>query len=343
MSLAPAELDATVSSIARAQLPDGAIPWYPGGHVDPWNHVEATMALDVGGRHLEAGRAYRWLATAQRSDGAWPASVRRGRVRDATLDANFSAYAAAGAWHHWLATGDRSFVGWMWPTVERALDFVLRLQRTDGAIAWARDAGYRPWPRALLSSSSCIHLSLGCAISLAGLTGNERPDWELSQTNLAHAIGNRRKAFENKDRFSMDWYYPVLGGVLRREAGAARIDSRWEHFVEEGLGVRCVADRPWVTTAETCELVLALDALGLQDRAESLFDWVQHLRAADGSYWTGATFPDGTRWPVEQTTWSSGAVVLAYDALAGSSDTSGFFRSEGDAVPVASQPLADPF
>ena len=30
----------------------------------------------------------------------------------------------------------------------------------------------------------------------------------------------------------------------------------------DGLGVRCVSDRPWVTAAETCELVLTLDAIG---------------------------------------------------------------------------------
>ena len=27
------------------------IPWFPGGHCDPWNHVETTMALDVAGFH----------------------------------------------------------------------------------------------------------------------------------------------------------------------------------------------------------------------------------------------------------------------------------------------------
>ena len=41
-------------SIAALQLPSGMILWFPGGHADPWNHVEAAMALSVGGRVAEA-------------------------------------------------------------------------------------------------------------------------------------------------------------------------------------------------------------------------------------------------------------------------------------------------
>ena len=53
----------------------------------------------------------------------------------------------------------------------------------------------------------------------------------------------------------MDWYYPVLGGALRGAAAAERLARGWDTFVVPGLGVRCVSDQPWVTVAETCELV----------------------------------------------------------------------------------------
>ena len=49
-----AEIQGTVDAIADWQLPSGMIPWTPGGHADPWNHVEAAMALTVGGRIAEA-------------------------------------------------------------------------------------------------------------------------------------------------------------------------------------------------------------------------------------------------------------------------------------------------
>ena len=69
----PTQLAATVDAIAAVQQPDGNIPWTPGDHTDPWNLVEAAMALDVGGRHAEAERAYEWLRSMQRPDGAWHA------------------------------------------------------------------------------------------------------------------------------------------------------------------------------------------------------------------------------------------------------------------------------
>ena len=37
----------TGRSIAAAQLPSGAIPWFAGGQIDPWDHTEAAMGLDV--------------------------------------------------------------------------------------------------------------------------------------------------------------------------------------------------------------------------------------------------------------------------------------------------------
>src|SRR5690554_6985756 len=64
-------LSETVDSLAEWQRPSGMIPWFPGGHCDPWNHVESAMALDVAGFHAEAERAYEWLVATQRPDGSW--------------------------------------------------------------------------------------------------------------------------------------------------------------------------------------------------------------------------------------------------------------------------------
>ena len=132
----------------------------------------------------------------------------------------------------------------------------------------------------------------------------------------------------------MDWYYPILGGVLRGYPADARVAARWAAFVVEGRGIRCVSDRPWVTAAETCELVMALDAIGSHDHARRLFAAVQFLRADGGGYWTGANFDDeafhldGELYPVEQPTWNSAAVVLAANALTGTGPTAGLFRGE---------------
>ena len=330
----------TARAIARVQQRDGCIPHVEGGIADPWNHVEAAMALDVGGHHQQAELAYRWLAGAQRADGAWPMAFRAGVAQDETADANFCAYLATGLWHHFLATGDETLLEATWATVERAIEFVLALQAPTGAVLWARDPAGRSWPGALLTSCSSIHSSLGSALAVAARLGYDRPRWELAQARLGDAIRCRPAAFEDKDRYAMDWYYPVLGGALTGEAARRRRRDRWDEFVVPGLGCRCVSDRPWVTAAETAELVIALEAAGLRTEAVELFQWIQRLREPDGSYWTGATFPEGEIWPRERPTWTSGAMVLAADALWGQGETAGLFRpgSQPEASPL--EPVA---
>lgn len=329
------QVDATVDSIAALQLSDGMIPWFPAGHCDPWNHVECAMALTAGGRRAEAERAYEWLASTQRADGSWHQYYVEGGVEDAKLDANVIAYVATGTWHHFLSTGDGGFLAEMWPIVERAIDFVLDLQTPRGEILWARHADGTPWSFALLTGSSSTHQSLRCAIAAAEHLGHERPDWELSVAALARVIANEPDAFAPKHRWAMDWYYPVLGGVLTGAAGRAHLEERWPTFVMEGKGIRCVSDRPWITTAETCECALAYDAVGEVDTARALLAWAQGLRHDDGSYWTGMNFAGerfteaGVHFTAEQPTWNSAAVVLAANALGGRGPTSGLFRGEG--------------
>lgn len=317
-SLSRNDIRDTVDAIARVQRPDGSIPWYEGGQVDPWNHVEAAMALDIGGRHDEASQAYTWLGAVQRPDGAWHAAYRDGEVIDATLDTNLCAYIATGLWRHLLCGAPEVEVRGRFAGLERALGFVLSMQAQDGAVWWARDANGRPWRRGLVTGSSCIHLSLACATRLADALDTPRPGWRAARNRLRDALRGSPNSFQDKRRWAMDWYYPVLCGVVDGTEALDRIASRWDEFVVPGRGVRCVSDRPWITAAETCELALALVRCGDRARAGELLGWAQHLRGDDAAYWTGANFDDGRIFPPDQQpTWTSAAVVLADDAISG--------------------------
>jgi hypothetical protein len=337
----------TVDAIASVQQADGNIPWVPGGQTDPWNLVEAAIALDVGGRFAEAERAYEWLCGMQHFTGSWHAYYQGDDVKEHTLDTNVTCYVANGVWHHYLATGDTGFLSELFPVVERAIDFALDHQHPTGEIEWDADPLRIDGKGALLTGSSSIYSSLRCAIAAAERLGRERPDWELSLGSLAIAIAHRPERFLDKERWAMDWYYPILAGVLRGHAAEARVASKWDTFVVSGRGVRCVSDQPWITAAETCELVIALDAIGLHDRARDLFTWVQFLRHDDGSYWTGMNFDDerfhvpGDYFTAEQPTWNSAAVVLAANALGGSGSTSGLFRGEHLPAGLTAQELID--
>lgn len=328
----------TAESIAAAREPDGAIPWFTGGHTDPWDHIESAMALTVAGLWDEAAAAYTWSARTQRPDGSWPREFRDGQVADTATDTNFCAYIATGMWHYLAATGDTGFAVDMWPVVRSAIDFVVDMQGDDGGIRWLRD-GANVAAESLLTGSASMFHALGCAVEYAAWLGEPRPDWQTARDRLGSAIRERPHIFAVKDRYSMDWYYPVLGGALRGSAGTARIASRWDEFVVGNIGIRCVADRPWVTGAETCELVLALDALGDHDRAHRLLASMQHLRETDGSYWTGLVFADGKRWPEERTTWTGAAMILAADAVSRTSPAHNIFLDPARvAVPRSSVP-----
>jgi hypothetical protein len=325
-----AELVATVDAVAEWQLADGMIPWFPGGHADVWNHTEALMALMLGGRRREAELGFDWLRSTQREDGAWHQYYVADGVEQDKLDANCCAYVAAGAWFHWLLYEDRGALEEMWPMVEAAIDFVLDLQTPRGEILWARHADGTPWSFALLTGSSSICHSLRCAVAVASVLGRERPDWELSAARLARVIRTEPEAFAPKHRWAMDWYYPVLGGAIVGEEGRSRLEGRFEAFVMDGWGVRCVSDRPWITAAETCECAMAHLAVGDRDRAVELFSWSQRLRTAEDRYWTGIVLPDQVHFPGgEQSTYTASAVVLAADAITGGSAASGLFSDHG--------------
>lgn len=312
------QVRATAASIKAMQEPSGAIPWTAGQHADAWNHVEAAMGLLVGGEVEAAERALLWVPTHQAPDGSWPMKVVAGEVVDERGDSNFSAYLAVGLWHHWLIRRDLDLVRELWPSVRAGLDWVVALQEPFGGIRWTPTEDL-----CLLTGSSSIYQSLRAGVALAELMGEAQPEWELAGGRLGHALRHHRDGFADKSSFSMDWYYPVLGGAVRGAPALALLQQHWDRYVVPGLGVRCVDTNPWVTGAETCELVLALDAIGDHVRALGLLADMQLLRAPDGGYWTGWVYHDpaypndnpNVFWPEEHTTFTAAAVILAVDAL----------------------------
>ena len=323
--LTATEVLATAEHIAGLQEPDGAISW-PDGHTDAWDHIECAMALSVCGLSGPARLAYGWLRETQRADGSWPKRTEAGIVTDAAAESNQTAYVAVGTWHEYQLTGDTAFLAEMWPVVRRAMGFVLGLQRPRGEIVWKRSADGTPARYALLTGCSSTYQSLVCAARLARVMGKPQPRWEQAARRLGHVVARHPGAFADKSRYSMDWYYPVLACPVRGPAARERLESGWAGFVVPGLGVRCVSDEPWVTGAETCELVMALDALGDSRRALSLFGEVQHLRDSDGGYWTGWQYVNQAHYPDERSSWTAAAMILAADALSRTTPGSALFR-----------------
>ncbi|HOF04838.1 MAG TPA: hypothetical protein PK175_03080 [Syntrophales bacterium] len=310
------DVEGLAAFIMKVQKENGEIPWSEGGKTDPWDHVESAMGLSVAGKIAAAERAYAWMAATQLPDGSWWSAVRNGIVEDGTRESNFAAYIAVGVWHHYLITGDTDFLRRLWPTVKAGLNYALGLQAPEGEIYWARNAEGKIDPMALLTGSSSIYMSLKCGLSIADRLGVRAASWHRAWERLGRALADPPSHFNMiKARFSMDWYYPVLCGAMNDRTAKKRIERFWDKFAVPGWGVRCVCDRPWVTMAETSELVLTLTAVEAFEEAERVFSWISDKRYEDGVYWMGVTFPDTVVWPDEKTTWTAAAVLLAYDAL----------------------------
>ena len=312
--------------IIEQQLPSGAIPWYQGGITDPWDHVEAAMALDFSGRFDEARLAYEWMRSNQNPDGSWYFSYDNDKPRNLTKDTNFSTYISAGLWFHYLATRDLNFLRHMWSTVEKSVSFALSLQQPTGEIYWGLSENNEVWPGAILTASSCTWFSIRCATKIAKTLGIDKPGWNKACQKLAEAIRDHPERFdrlgEDKSGHAMTWYYPVLVGLLKGKQAQEHISKRWQDFIIEGWGCRCFADRQSVCVAETFELILALTRMSAKDKARTLVDWVLQFRDSDGVFFREVYWPQREirrselELPIpEKNTWTSAAAILALVAL----------------------------
>jgi len=325
-------LRSTINFILTTQNEDGSIPWFTNGKTDPWNHTEAAMGLSIGGEHRAAANAYEWLAKQQLDDGSWWAHYENTTpIKGDRRETNFIAYVATGIWHHYLITGDQLFLERFFPMVERAINFVLGYQAPTGEIYWAINEDGSPREDALITACSSIFKSLECAIHIANTLENDSFAWAFARQRLQNTLHYHPECFdrtwESKARYSMDWFYPILTGVIHGQEAKARLEKRWQEFVEQDLGCRCVSDEPWVTVAESCELCMALLATGDKERAVTVYNWLHQFKDNDGGYWTGYVFPDQAIWPEEKTTWTAGAILLAADALTDHTDASRLFKT----------------
>ena len=246
-----AEVAETAASIAPMQEPDGAIPWTVGEHTDVWNHVEAAMALLVGGRGRGRRARLRVGAGAPSArDGSWPMKVVGGEVEDASGETNMSAYLAVGRVAPLAGPPRRRRSSHrMWPPCAAPSTGWSRCSCPSAASPGRRSGHDGPAGRvnreALLAGSSSIYQRCAPGCALAELLDEPQPEWELAGGRLGHALREHRDLFLDKSTFSMDWYYPVLGGAVRGDAGArAARRPLGRRSSCPASGIRCVDTEP---------------------------------------------------------------------------------------------------
>ena len=160
--------DGARDAILNLQNPDGSIPWFKNGVIDPWNHLEAAMGLNLIGERVAAEQAISFLRDSQASDGSWLGQLGSAVPIDETLhqftmrgleeghlirDTNFIAYIATAIWHHYCLHGDSDYAAANWPMVKAAVNFVVALQSPEGDIRWTAPDPQTPEDDALVTGN----------------------------------------------------------------------------------------------------------------------------------------------------------------------------------------------
>ena len=316
--------------ITKCQNRLGAIAWEPNGKVDPWDHVESIMALNLLDFKEEALKGFDWLISSQEQDGSWYSEYQGEKITNLNKETNFCAYISSGALHHFLNFKELSFLEKIWPTLKKSIEFVISGQTDEGDILWAKDDNEEWMDDSLLTGCASIFKSLNDFNKIAKTLGYEEFILKEEIKNLKDSIINKSERFdrtwESKARYSMDWYYPVLCGIYSKQDSKKIINERWDEFVVPGLGCKCVSEEPWVTVAESCELILALNKIDEKKTALEIFENISRLiDLKDKLFWTGYVYKDDKFWPIEKPSWTAAAVVLAANSLFEFNSTSNFF------------------
>ena len=316
----------------NTQFLSGAIPSNKDGSHDPWDHLEAVMGLTTLGYNIQALKGLHWMSANQNEDGSWYNLYQDEEPLELNKQTNHASYIAVAVWHFYLINNDVNFLQEFWEPVKKGILFSLSLQHSNGAIAWNIDEFETIDEDYLLTGCSSTAKSLECAIAICQALGNHNyeSEWRIAHSKLIAALENPYGIFDlkkDRSRFSMDWYYPILAGIYDESEAIKKINSKWDIFINEDFGCRCVSDRPWITVAETSELIITLDKIDETKKAKDLFEKVSELKdPKDNIFWMGYVFDDEKYWPIEKPTWTAAAYILAANALCGFTSTGDFFK-----------------
>ena len=305
--------------LVDVQFLSGAIPSNQDGSHDPWDHLEALMGLTTLGYKTQALKGLNWMVSNQNQDGSWYNLYQDEKPLELNKQTNYAAYVAVAVWHFYLINNDMNFLQEFWEPVKKGILFSLSLQHDNGAIAWNIDEFEKIDEDYLLTGCSSIAKSLECAIAICQALGdqNYESEWRIAHSKLIAALENPSGIFDlkkDRSRFSMDWYYPILGGINSKKRINSLTTKIKDSFWIQGLGIKCVSDEPWVTVAETSECSIAYKKIGKDKIALELLHNAISIVDSKGIPYMGWQFHENIYWPDETPSWTSAACILAADA-----------------------------
>ena len=300
--------------IISNQSSSGAIFWDEKGKCDPWDHCECLIALAIYEEWEHFWRGVNWFFTNLNEDGLIYAEFQNEKPSKLHYESHHAPYIIMPLIQASLIDQEQDYKKILnneqLLKLENVFEALNHFKDHDGYFYWAKDSnGY--------SDNSLITASMSIFLSLMA------KDKSFPKFNIEMWKEKFNRDGVDRSRFSMDFYYPFLAGIKNNKKEFLDL---LDNYYVKGLGVKCVAEEPWVTIAESSECVISALIHDNENIAKQIFNDIQQFQNKDGIFPTGYQYNMEIFWPEENSTWTNAAVIIAAHALSfydlGSNDSS---------------------
>ena len=289
--------------IISNQSSSGAIFWDEKGKCDPWDHCECLIALAIYEEWEHFWRGVNWFITNLNEDGLIYAEFQNEKPSKLHYESHHAPYIIMPLIQASLIDKEQDYkkilTNEQLLKLENIFEVLDDFKDEDGYFYWAKDSnGY--------SDNSLITASMSIFLSLVA----KDKSFPKFNTEMWQEKFNRDGV--DRSRFSMDFYYPFLAGIKNNKKEFLDL---LDNYYVKGLGVKCVAEEPWVTIAESSECVISALIHDNENIAKQIFNDIQQFQNKDGIFPTGYQYNMEIFWPEENSTWTNAAVIIAAHAL----------------------------
>jgi hypothetical protein len=289
--------------IITNQSSSGAIFWDEKGKCDPWDHCECLIALAIYEEWEHFWRGVNWFFTNLNEDGLIYAEFQNEKPSKLHYESHHAPYIIMPLIQASLIDKEQDYkkilTNEQLLKLENIFEVLNDFKDEDGYFFWAKDSnGY--------SDNSLITASMSIFLSLVA------KDKIFPKFNIEMWQEKFNRDGVDRSRFSMDFYYPFLAGIKNNKKEFLDL---LDNYYVKGLGVKCVAEEPWITIAESSECVISALVHDNEDIAKDIFNDIQQFQNKDGIFPTGYQYDMQIFWPEENSTWTNAAVIIAAHAL----------------------------
>ena len=288
--------------------------WDEKGKCDPWDHCECLIALAIYEEWEHFWRGVNWFFANLNKDGLIYAEFQNEKSSKLHYESHHAPYIIMPRIQASLIDKEQDYkkilTNEQLLKLENIFEVLNDFKDEDGYFYWAKDSnGY--------SDNSLITASMSIFLSLVA------KDKSFPKFNTEKWQEKFNRDGVDRSRFSMDFYYPYLAGIKNNKKEFLEL---LDNYYVKGLGVKCVAEEPWVTIAESSECVISALIHDNENIAKQIFNDIQQFQNKDGIFPTGYQYNMEIFWPEENSTWTNAAVIIAAHALSfydlGSNDSS---------------------